>query len=49
MVESCRRVVYAESGRPEEALEPLKKAEAMFQEIGMEYWLGRTREMLGKL
>jgi tetratricopeptide (TPR) repeat protein len=41
--------VYAESGRPKEALEPLKKAEAMFQEMGMDYYLGRTREILGKL
>jgi hypothetical protein len=41
--------VYAESGRPEEALEPLKKAEAMFEEMGMEYYLDRTREILGKL
>jgi class 3 adenylate cyclase/tetratricopeptide (TPR) repeat protein len=41
--------VYAESGRPEEALEPLKKAEGMFQEMGMDYWLGRTRDLLGKL
>jgi tetratricopeptide (TPR) repeat protein len=41
--------VYAESGRSEEALEPLKKAEAMFEEMGMDYYLGRTREILGKL
>jgi tetratricopeptide (TPR) repeat protein len=41
--------VYAESGRPEEALEHLKKAEAMFAEMGMDYWLGRTQEILGKL
>jgi tetratricopeptide (TPR) repeat protein len=41
--------IYAESGRPKEALEPLKKAEGMFQEMGMDYWLGRTRELLRKL
>jgi tetratricopeptide (TPR) repeat protein len=41
--------VYAESGRPEEARKHLKKAEAMFQEMGMDYWLGRTREILGKV
>jgi class 3 adenylate cyclase/tetratricopeptide (TPR) repeat protein len=41
--------VYAESGRSEEAQEPLKKAESMFEEMGMDYYLGRTREMLGKL
>jgi len=27
----------------------LKKAEAMFEEMGMDYWLGRTRKILGKL
>jgi len=41
--------VYAESGRPDEALEPLKKAESMFQEMGMEYYLGRTRTLLAKV
>ena len=41
--------VYAESGRPEEALEHLKKAEAMFQEMGMDYWLDRTRTLLAKV
>ena len=41
--------VYAASGRPKEALEHLKKAEAMFEEMGMDYWLGRTREILAKL
>jgi tetratricopeptide (TPR) repeat protein len=41
--------VYAESGQPEKALEPLKKAEAMFQEMGMDYYLERTREIMGKL
>jgi class 3 adenylate cyclase/tetratricopeptide (TPR) repeat protein len=40
---------YAESGRQEEALENLNKAEAMFQEMGMDYWLDKTREILGKL
>jgi tetratricopeptide (TPR) repeat protein len=41
--------VYAESGRPKEALEHLKKAEAMFQEMGMDYWLERTRTLLAKV
>ena len=40
--------VYAESGRLKEALEHLKKAEAMFQEWGWITWLGKTREILGK-
>ena len=41
--------VYAASGRFEEALEHLKKAEALFEQMGMESWLGRTREVLAKL
>jgi class 3 adenylate cyclase len=41
--------VFAESGRKEEALTNLKKAETMFQEMGMDYYLERTQEMLGKL
>ncbi|MGO9569690.1 MAG: adenylate/guanylate cyclase domain-containing protein [Desulfomonilaceae bacterium] len=41
--------VYAESGRREEALETLKKAEAMFQEMGMDYWLGKAQEALARL
>ncbi len=41
--------VYAESGRREKALANLKKAEAMFQEMGMDYWLGRAREVLARL
>jgi hypothetical protein len=35
-------------GRKEKALEELKKAEGMFQEMGMDFWLGRTREVLVK-
>ena len=41
--------VYAESGRREEALENLKKAETMFQEMGMDYWLGKAQEALARL
>ena len=33
----------------EEALEHLKKAEAMFQDMGMDYWLGKTRKVLATL
>jgi hypothetical protein len=29
--------VYAEPGRKEEALKDMKKAESMFQEMGMDY------------
>ena len=41
--------VYAESGRREEALENLKKAEGMFREMGMDYWLGKAQEALARL
>ncbi len=38
-----------DGGEKEKALENLKEAEGMFQEMGMEYYLERTREILGKL
>ncbi len=41
--------VYAESGRQEVAVHNLKKAETMFQEMGMDYWLGKAQEALAKL
>ncbi|MBI4963824.1 MAG: AAA family ATPase [Desulfomonile tiedjei] len=41
--------VYAESGRLEEALETLKKAETMLQEMKMDYWLGKAQEALARL
>ena len=41
--------VYAASGRPKEALEHLKKAEALFEKMGMDYWLGKTREVLTRI
>ena len=41
--------VYAESGRREEALENLKKAETMFREMGMDYWLVKAQEALARL
>jgi hypothetical protein len=41
--------VYAESGRPEEALKNLKKAEGMFRDMGMDYWLGKAQEVLARL
>jgi len=40
---------YADSGRKQEALKALKKAEDMFQEMGMDYWLARTEKALEKL
>ena len=41
--------LYGISGMREEALPNLKKAEAMFQEMGMDYWLGKTQEILERL
>jgi class 3 adenylate cyclase/tetratricopeptide (TPR) repeat protein len=41
--------VYAESGRREEALANLTKAEAMFRDMGMDYWLGKAQEALARL
>jgi class 3 adenylate cyclase/tetratricopeptide (TPR) repeat protein len=41
--------LYADVGLKEKALENLRKAESLFQEMGMDYYLGRTREMLGRL
>jgi tetratricopeptide (TPR) repeat protein len=39
----------ANAGQKEKAQENLKKAETMFREMGMDYWLGRTRKLLEKL
>jgi len=41
--------LYAEAGQKEKALENLKKAEAMYQEMGMDYWLARTKKLLETL
>ena len=41
--------LYADTGQRERALETLKKAESEFQEMGMEYWLRRTQEVLEAL
>ncbi|MGO8989968.1 MAG: adenylate/guanylate cyclase domain-containing protein [bacterium] len=41
--------LYADAWRKEKALENLKKAEAMFQEMGMDYWLVRTKKLLQML
>jgi tetratricopeptide (TPR) repeat protein len=37
--------LYARGGQKEKALEHLKKAETMFQEMGMDYWLGVARKV----
>ena len=41
--------LLAETGRKAEALEHLKKAEEMQQEMGSVYWLDRTRDALARL
>ena len=41
--------LYADIGQKEKALENLKKAEVMFREMGMDYWLGKTQELLAGL
>jgi tetratricopeptide (TPR) repeat protein len=41
--------LYAEAGQKEKALENLKKAEVMFQEMGMEFWLAQTKKILQML
>jgi tetratricopeptide (TPR) repeat protein len=41
--------LYANTGQREKALETLKKAQAMFQEMGMDYWLRQTQEVLEKV
>lgn len=43
----CIGELYADAGQKEEALENLKKAEGMFRGMGMDYWLGKTQEVLG--
>jgi tetratricopeptide (TPR) repeat protein len=36
----------ADAGQKEKALENLKKAEELYQEMGMDHWLARTRRVL---
>ena len=38
--------LYLNVGEKEKSIENLKKAEGMFQKMGMDYWLGRTRDVL---
>jgi tetratricopeptide (TPR) repeat protein len=40
---------YLDAGEKEKAAEHLKKAEGMFLEMGMDYWLDRTRKLLERL
>jgi class 3 adenylate cyclase/tetratricopeptide (TPR) repeat protein len=41
--------LYLDVGQTEKALQPLRKAEAMFREMGMDYWLRRAQARLGRL
>jgi tetratricopeptide (TPR) repeat protein len=41
--------LQADAGRKDEARENLKKAEGMFQGMGMDYWLGKTQEALATM
>jgi class 3 adenylate cyclase/tetratricopeptide (TPR) repeat protein len=41
--------LYAKVGQKEKAMENLKKAEGLFQEMGMDYWLAETRKVLAEL
>ena len=40
---------YTDTGQKEKALETLKKAEGMFQEMGMDYYLRRTQQVLERV
>jgi len=41
--------VYADTGQRENAFENLKMAEEMFNDMGLDYWIGKTQEVLGRL
>jgi tetratricopeptide (TPR) repeat protein len=41
--------LYLNAGEKEKAIGSLKEAEQLFREMGMEYWLNRTRGLLEKL
>ncbi|MFC1895873.1 hypothetical protein ACFL0Q_04325 [Thermodesulfobacteriota bacterium] len=41
--------VRGESGETEKALENLNVAETNFREMGMDYWLAKTQEVLARL
>jgi len=41
--------LYLNGGEKEKALENIKKAEGMFQEMGMDYWLGKAQVVLAAL
>ncbi len=41
--------MYVDTGQKDKALETLKTAEKLFQEMGMDYWLAKTQEILERL
>ena len=41
--------LYLNAGEKEKAIDNLKKAEEMFREMGMDYWLTRMQKALGRL
>jgi tetratricopeptide (TPR) repeat protein len=41
--------LYANAGRKEESLKNLKQAEGLFQEMGINYWLSRTKKIFETL
>jgi hypothetical protein len=41
--------LYGDVGRVDKASGPLKEAAEMFEEMGMDYWLKKTRAILVKL
>jgi len=38
--------LYADSGQNDKALETLKTAKRLFREMGMNYWLNKTQEVV---
>jgi tetratricopeptide (TPR) repeat protein len=42
-------VLYADTGQQNKALDNLKKADEMFREMGMDYWLDKTKQVLERL
>ena len=41
--------LYTETGQQDKALKNLKKAEGLFREMGMDYWLAKTQKLLVRL
>jgi hypothetical protein len=41
--------MYADTGQKDKALETLRTADKLFQEMGMDYWLAKTQEVLESL